>query len=119
MKIKDQAAYDDWKAKNRDGYGGATLAFAERWADMIDAEIAKGSALETVADRLSSRADVEGITGFMYGAAVHFLSQTWEHGERLRRWHNLATQIGNEGEKANEEGGTLNPALLSFGKKDS
>jgi hypothetical protein len=28
--------------------------------------------------------------------------------------HNIDKQCGNEGEKANESGGTLNPALLSF-----
>ena len=40
------------------------------------------------------------------------LSQVWEHGEELRRWHNLDTQIHDEGEKANDEGSVLNPALL-------
>ena len=47
-----------------------------------------------------------------YGA-VSTLSKVWEHGEELRRWSNLDLQIGNEGEKANESGGTLNPALLN------
>ncbi len=53
--------------------------------------------------------------GFMYGTAVSILSQTWKHGEQLRRWHNKETQIGNEGDIANEKGGTLNPALLTIG----
>ena len=35
--------------------------------------------------------------------------------DRLRRWHNKATQIGTEGDKANETGGVLNPALLTIG----
>jgi len=34
----------------------------------------------------------------MYGAAVAILSKVWKHGEELRRWHNLKTQIGDEGE---------------------
>jgi len=33
----------------------------------------------------------------------------------LRRWHNKENQIGTEGDKANESGGVLNPALLSIG----
>ena len=66
-----------------------------------------------VAKQTSHDADLEGITGFMYGCAVSILSKCWKHGEDLRRWHNLDTQIGNEGEKANESGGVLNPALLS------
>lgn len=57
----------------------------------------------------------EGITGFMYGCAVSALAHFWAHGEALRRWHNLDTQIGTEGEKANESGGVLNPALLNIG----
>ena len=75
------------------------------------ASIAKN--LEDVADATSQEADVEGITGFMYGCAVSTLSRCWKHGEQLRRWHNINTQLGNEGEKANESGGVLNPALLS------
>ena len=38
-----------------------------------------------------------------------------KYGDQLRRQHNLKTQLGNEGEKANESGGVLNPALLSIG----
>lgn len=51
----------------------------------------------------------------MYGCAVSILSQVWIHGEELRRWHNLDSQIGTEGEKANESGGVLNPAVLNIG----
>jgi len=35
----------------------------------------------------------------------------------LRKWHNIKTQIGNEGEKANASGGVLNPALLNISAK--
>jgi len=55
----------------------------------------------------------------MYGCAVVILSKCWEHGEALRRWHNKDTQIGDEGDRANESGGVLNPALLSIGPKVS
>jgi hypothetical protein len=60
--------------------------------------------------------DNDGITGFMYGCAVSILSKVWIHGEQLRRWHNLKTQLRDEGEKANQTGGVLNPALLCIGK---
>ncbi len=79
--------------------------------------MAAGRKLEDVAEATSREADTNGITGFMYGAAVSTLAQVWEHGEQLRRWHNLATQIGTEGEEANERGGTLNPALLNIDTK--
>ncbi|MDA8315367.1 MAG: hypothetical protein M0010_09365 [Actinomycetota bacterium] len=51
------------------------------------------------------------------GAAVSVLASCWVHGEELRRWHNLDTQIGTEGEKANASGGVLNPALLIMTKE--
>lgn len=66
----------------------------------------------------SHTADTEGVTGFMYGCAVTQLYWHWVHGEELRRWHNLDTQIGDEGEKANESGGVLNPAILTFGSNE-
>ena len=80
--------------------------------------IGDGKKLEDIAQATSHEADTEGITGFMYGCAVSLLSQAWKHGEELRRWHNLDTQIKDEGEKANESGGVLNPALLNITKKD-
>ena len=67
------------------------------------------------AKKICFNVDQEGITGFMYGCAVGILSQVWVHGEQLRRWQNKDTQIGTEGDEANEKGGVLNPALLRFG----
>jgi hypothetical protein len=109
---------DGWQRTvdaNQDAYGGGVVRFAEHWARLMQGEIDRGAKLEDIAGECCSIADDEGITGFMYGAAVSILSQVWIHGEALRRWHNLKTQIGNEGERANETGGTLNPALLSIG----
>lgn len=51
----------------------------------------------------------------MYGCAVNILSHCWIHGETLRLWHNLKTQIKHEGEEANEKGGVLNPAIINLG----
>ena len=115
MKIKDKEGWEKGRKANEDGYGKAIFDYAESWADLMEARMAKGEKIEDMAQETSREADVEGITGFMYGAAVATLSQAWEHGEELRRWHNIDSQIGNEGEKANEEGGTLNPALLNIG----
>jgi hypothetical protein len=109
------------KSVNSDGYGSGVVRFAHRWARLMEAEIANNpnssGVISFSAKDLSHLADNEGITGFMYGAAVSILAQVWKHGDELRRWHNLDTQIGNEGEKANESGGTLNPACLSIGTK--
>ena len=117
MKIKPtlEAEYNEYKAKNNDPYGGGVVMFTERWADLMEAEMASGKKIEDCAKDTSHKADTEGITGFMYGCAVQALAHFWEHGEILRRWHNLDCQIKNEGEAANESGGVLNPAILNIG----
>lgn len=114
MNCCDQAGWDLTVKNNQDPYGKAGVSFARRWAELMEEKIEAGEKLEDIAKSTSHEADTEGITGFMYGCAVSILSQVWVHGETLRRWHNLDTQIGNEGEKANEQGKTLNPALLNI-----
>lgn len=99
---------------NDDPYGACAVRYAARWANLMEAKMAMGSTLVDCANATSREADVEGITGFMYGCVVSLLSRVWKHGEALRKWHNLKTQLGTEGEKANESGGVLNPALLNI-----
>ena len=117
MKIRDEAEWARGLENNTDPYGAAIYQYAERWADLMEARMAAGEALEACVKETSHQADAEGITGFMYGAAVATLSWAWEHGEELRKWHNIDTQIGAEGEAANESGGVLNPAILNLGVK--
>ena len=114
MELADRKAWQEFRDKNRDSYGAGVVVYAERWARLMQLEMAGGKSLEDVAEATSYEADIDGITGFMYGCAVSILAHCWKYGERLRRWHNLKTQIGNEGEKANESGGVLNPALLNI-----
>ena len=115
MKLKDKDGWELTVKNNQDPYGKAGVSFAEAWADLMEERMEKGETLVECAKEASHNADTEGITGFMYGCAVSILSQVWEHGEELRKWHNLKTQLGNEGEKANEKGSTLNPACLRIG----
>ena len=108
MKVKDIKAYEEWKANNTDPYGSTVFRYAERWADMMEERITKGEKIEDIAKELSHKADTEGITGFMYGCAVSILSQCWEYGEELRKWHN---------KKYNYNGdGVVNPAILKISK---
>lgn len=107
--------WQSWVDANKDGYGGAVITYAHRWARAMEGAINDGQALDDCADHLSNVCDEEGVTGFMYGCAVQMLSQAWVHGEELRRWHNSKTQIHDEGDKANEAGGVLNPAVLNLG----
>lgn len=115
MTLLDEEGYKKLIETKTDGWGSAVMCYAELWARLMEGRIANGATIEGCADETSHLADNEGITGFMYGHAVSVLSHVWIHGEQLRRWHNLSTQIGNEGEKANETGGVLNPSLLSIG----
>lgn len=106
MKIKNQVSYDKWyKANSDDAYGMAVLNFAHRWADLMEAAIAEGATVESCKENTERAADQEGITGFMYGCAVQFLSQCWEHGEELRKVHNK--EYGHE-----DSTGVVNPAIL-------
>jgi hypothetical protein len=118
VNISDQNAWQQWVDSNQDPYGRAVIRYAERWGDLMEAKMAEGAELEDVAKDASHEADTEGITGYMYGASVSVLATSWEHGDRLRRWHNLDTQIHDEGERANESGGVLNPAILNIGSKE-
>jgi hypothetical protein len=113
--LTDEPFWKECVEKNTDGYGSCTIRYAARWANYAEAALEKGEHFASAVKRTSHDADLEGITGFMYGCAVGILSKCWCRGEELRRWHNKDTQIGTEGDEANESGDTLNPALLSIG----
>ena len=102
------------RTNNTHGYGKAILDYAERWAKLMQVAIAEefkqGTIREDIIPKIASstshEADLEGITGFMYGAAVSTLSQSWIYGKELSDWHN---------KKHNYEGeGTVNPAVLTI-----
>jgi len=96
-----------WSETNQDGYGKGIMTFAQNWAKLMQVEMASGKSLKDIASKTSHEADVEGITGYMYGAAVKVLADSWKHGEELRRWHN---------KEYNQEGdGVVNPAVITLG----
>lgn len=117
MSLKDEEGWNTAVRVNSDPYGSAVARYAEKWARLMEAQIALGKTVAECAEQESQLANDEGITGFMYGCAVNILANVWTHGEELRRWHNKETQLGTEGDEANETGGVLNPALLSIGTK--
>lgn len=113
MEFSDKDTWNAGLENNKDGYGSAIYSFAESWAKLMQYEINRlgltnvnVSVLATFADHTSHEADTDGLTGFMYGAAVSVLSKTWKHGEALRKWHN---------KEYNPEGdGVVNPAILTL-----
>ena len=106
MKLKNKEGWEKFVTINNDLYGSGVVRYAERWANMMEQEMESGKSLIDIADATSHKADTEGITGYMYGCAVSILSQVWEHGEELRKWHNK--EYGYEGD------GTVNPAIITI-----
>jgi len=105
-----------------DGYGFSVTFFATKWMMLMQKRLIAGEKVADIAEETSHEADKWlgnwGLTGFQYGLAVSVIAQVWSHGDELRRWHNRETQMGTEGDEANEKGGTLNPAILNIGAKE-
>jgi len=119
MQTSNEALWRKWRDNNQDPYGKAAVDFAERWANAMELQISVGAKIEDIARDTSRAANLEPkITGFQYGAAVSMLALCWIHGEALRRWHNLDSQLGDEGDRANAEGGVLNPAIVTLTSKE-
>ena len=105
----DEKLMNTYEEKNKDPYGGRCVSYAKEWARAMQFEMKQGKKLVEIAESTSHDADYDGITGFMYGAAVNILSKCWKHGEQLRKWHN---------KEYNQEGdGVVNPAVVTLGTK--
>lgn len=114
FKVTDNKKLKEWEDNNKDSYSSRIFSYAKDWGKLMQVEMNTGKKLQDIAGKTSKEADYDGITGFMYGAAVSVLAKYWKYGEELRKWHNLKTQIHDEGENANKSGGVLNPALMNF-----
>lgn len=102
---KNPEALKSWEDANTDGYGLGIITYAKLWGRLMQYEIDRGAKLIDIASSTSHDVDIEGITGFMYGAAVRILSECWIYGEDLRKWHNK--EYNHEGD------GVVNPAIIS------
>ena len=105
--------WNEFVEKNKDPYGKAILIFANRWATLMEESMTNGfnSLTDKQIENLSYKAsdEVGGITGFMYGASIATLKNTWKYGKELNKWHNK--QYGKE-----NADGTVNPAILTIGE---
>jgi hypothetical protein len=107
MEYSNKEEWDKGYELNEDPYGRRCFTYARDWARLMQIEMANGVELKDCADKTSSDADYDGITGFMFGMAVSILSKTWKYGEQLRLWHNS---------KYNHQGnGVVNPAIITLG----
>ena len=112
MSIKDQEAWDKWVDANQDAYGGCCVNVARRVMEILD----EGKDFDTHSIICQAEDDIKagGITGFMAGAVAAMVSKCHDRGEEFRRAWNKDNQIHDEGDKANEGKGVLNPALLNI-----
>lgn len=102
-----EAQYEEYVNKNYDFYGNGVIVAAALWAKAID----DGEPFENAI----RAADKMGITGFMAGCAAESIAHYHPRGDEFRRWWNKKHQIKDEGDKANDDGTILNPAILSIG----
>lgn len=115
MPITKQDDWDKWVNNNKEPYGKACVDVAREVMRMLDEK----QDIDTIDTwKLICDADdsikAGGITGFMAGCVAQMVSHCHSRGEEFRRKWNLDNQIKNEGEKANEGKGVLNPAILNI-----
>ena len=113
MTVK-QGLEKEWKEakeKNtKDPYSAGVVKVTEKCCDALDEELKPKAACDkAIGD--------SGITGFMAGCMAQWVAYFHPRGEEFRKWWNIDNSIGDEGEKANEGKGVLNPAILTIETK--
>lgn len=101
----------EWEIHNTDSYGARIVEYAKDWGILMQVELGMGHNFIDIVEKTSSEADYDGITGFMYGAAVQILSDCWIHGAEVRKWNNK--RYGKKDE-ADDDGTVINPAIISI-----
>lgn len=106
--VKETEIWETCKRVNsKDAYSKAVIRYTIIWTQYMEYLIQKyGMKISEIWDRCSNLADVDGVTGFMYGAAASIISRVWQYGEEFRKYYNS---------KWNYSGpGTVNPAVLTI-----
>lgn len=105
-----ETAMTDWENCKRlnsgESYSRAIIRYTILWVQYMEYLTKKyGMEMSEIWDRCSDLANVDGVTGFMYGAAASIISRVWQSGEEFRKCYNS---------KWNYSGaGTVNPAMLA------
>lgn len=106
-------AITDWETckllNSDDPYSRAIIRYTILWVQYMEYLTKKyGMKVSEIWDRCSDLADVEGVTGFIYGAAASIISQVWEYGEEFRKCYNSKWNYS--------AAGTVNPAMLTISR---
>lgn len=102
---------------NKDPYGGCCIDVAREAMRLLDTEEYKEFDTHKLICGADDNIKAGGITGFMAGCVASLISEVHSRGDEFRKKWNSDNQIGNEGDKANESGGVLNPAVLNVSTK--
>lgn len=106
---------EDWEKcvrANDDPYGKACIDVAREVMRLLD-ERPEDFDTHKIICEADKNVKAGGITGFMAGCVANMVSGLHSRGEEFRKKWNTDNQIRDEGDKANESGGVLNPALLN------
>ena len=119
MAIVDVKSWESWVKANTDSYGKAAVDVAREVMRLLDEPDYKDFDTHKIICDADDNIEAGGITGFMAGCVASMVSKCHSRGEEFRRKWNGDNQIGNEGDKANEGDGVLNPALLNISTKEA
>lgn len=85
--FSDEAKWNDLAGKlsGSNWFGEEIVRFAATWANLMEAELARGKAVAAVAEKTAIDAEkkLDGIADNVYGYAMEILSVTWKHGPQL------------------------------------
>ena len=115
MPITNTDGWKKYEDSNQDDYGKACVDVAREVMRLLDEREGAFDPHKLIceADDLAL-GDDGGITGFMAGCIASMIAQCHSRGDEFRRAWNTHNQIGDEGDRANESGGVINPALLTI-----
>lgn len=116
MPIIKEKEWNEIVEINKDSYGKCCVDVARQAMKILDDESGDFDTHKIIC-QADDEVEAGGITGFMAGCVAQMVSQCHSRGEEFHRKWNKDNQIQDEGDKANEKGEILNPALLNIETK--
>lgn len=113
MPIIDQDMWRSYEIKNKDSYGKACVDVAREAMRLLD-ESGKDLDTHTIICEADDNIKAGGITGFMAGCVAQMIYQCHSRGKEFKKkWNEYYGVEDNDGM------GTVNPAIVTIGEKES
>lgn len=77
--VHDREVWDHWRSVNTDPYGNRIMEYASQWMRMMEGRMSQGQTIVSCMQDTARIADNDGISGYMYGAAVSIIKLVWIH----------------------------------------